>query len=449
MRAVAGDAFGRAVEGDDRHAEAAADRRVAEHPAVARPNGGDDRRRSPPASPRSGLRAPRPACRPSRSITPGDGPPPRGRGARRERERDECECDQPEHVRPPSTVSPPLHRERARGSRDLRGRARPYSGHGPTRVPRSRRCAAPARRGSARVCPAVGRTAARARHRRPRVEHRRVDLPTGRIVRRLAHARRPAQHRVRSAAPARSSPTRAPAGCRSSTRACASTRSEARSGRRATPPSRDDLRFAYVTDSGRQEVAVVDLRARRVVGRVPVGGPARHLALDVLGRRLWVALGSKAPRSRSSASTDPRAAAGVERVRPPFLAHDVGFEPGGRARLGHLRRPRPHRDLRRTTPAPRADAPRRRAAAARHLPRRSRVRDERRRRPPARACARRPPAPLSASAGRVVQRPARLRDDLHAVALAGDALHVQRAGAPLERVRVARSSHDACFVMAA
>ena len=55
----------------------------------------------------------------------------------------------------------------------------------------------------------------------------------------------------------------------------------------------DDLRFAYVTDSGRQEVAIVDLRARRVVRRVPSAARARHLTLDVLGRRLWVVLGSK------------------------------------------------------------------------------------------------------------------------------------------------------------
>ena len=39
--AVARDAFGRPVEGDERDAEAAADRRVAEHAAVARPHRGD------------------------------------------------------------------------------------------------------------------------------------------------------------------------------------------------------------------------------------------------------------------------------------------------------------------------------------------------------------------------------------------------------------------------
>src|SRR5688572_24285761 len=56
-----------------------------------------------------------------------------------------------------------------------------------------------------------------------------------------------------------------------------------------------DGRLAYVTDSAREEVAVVDVRGRRVVGRVRVGGPARHLSIDREGSRLWVALGNKAP----------------------------------------------------------------------------------------------------------------------------------------------------------
>src|SRR5687768_2223561 len=57
-----------------------------------------------------------------------------------------------------------------------------------------------------------------------------------------------------------------------------------------------DRRLAYVTDSAREEVAVVDIRGRRVVGRVAVGGPCRHLGIDRNGTRLWVALGNKAER---------------------------------------------------------------------------------------------------------------------------------------------------------
>lgn len=90
-----------------------------------------------------------------------------------------------------------------------------------------------------------------------------------------------------------------------------------------------DRRFAYVTDSERREVAIVDLRARRVVLRVPVGGPARHLSLDPLGRRLWVVLGSKSAEIAIVGLDGPRGPQVVDRVRPPFLAHDVGYEPRG------------------------------------------------------------------------------------------------------------------------
>ena len=91
-----------------------------------------------------------------------------------------------------------------------------------------------------------------------------------------------------------------------------------------------DRRLAYVTDSAGQEVAVVDVRGRRVVGRVPVGGPARHLGIDRDGTRLWVALGNKAPSLAVLSLAEPRRPRLVGTIRPPFLAHDVGFTPGGR-----------------------------------------------------------------------------------------------------------------------
>ena len=91
----------------------------------------------------------------------------------------------------------------------------------------------------------------------------------------------------------------------------------------------DDLRVAYVTDSAREEVAIIDLRARRVVRRVPVGGPARHLSLNVLGRRLWIVLGSKSPEIAIVGLDHSRGPRVVDRIRPPFLAHDVGYEPRG------------------------------------------------------------------------------------------------------------------------
>ena len=91
-----------------------------------------------------------------------------------------------------------------------------------------------------------------------------------------------------------------------------------------------DQRLAYVTDSARQEIVVVELGGRRVVGRVSVGGPCRHLGIDRAGTRLWTALGNKAERLAVLSLAEPGRPRLVGTVRPPFLAHDVGFTPSGR-----------------------------------------------------------------------------------------------------------------------
>ena len=91
-----------------------------------------------------------------------------------------------------------------------------------------------------------------------------------------------------------------------------------------------DRRYAYVTDSGRHELAVVDLSGRRVVGRVVVRGACRHLGIDRTGTRLWVSLGNAADELAVLSLSDPARPRVVGRIRPPFLAHDVGFTPGGR-----------------------------------------------------------------------------------------------------------------------
>jgi DNA-binding beta-propeller fold protein YncE len=91
-----------------------------------------------------------------------------------------------------------------------------------------------------------------------------------------------------------------------------------------------DGRLAYVTDSGRREVAVVDIRGRRIVGRVAVNGACRHLGIDLDGSRLWVALGNAAEELAVLSLSDPARPRVVGRIRPPLRAHDVGFTPGGR-----------------------------------------------------------------------------------------------------------------------
>jgi hypothetical protein len=88
--------------------------------------------------------------------------------------------------------------------------------------------------------------------------------------------------------------------------------------------------YAYVSDSDRGEIAVVALRSRRIVARIHVGGPVRHLSLDRFGRRLWAVLGNASPTVAvldASRAARPRL---LGTLRPPFNAHDVGFTPGGR-----------------------------------------------------------------------------------------------------------------------
>jgi DNA-binding beta-propeller fold protein YncE len=91
-----------------------------------------------------------------------------------------------------------------------------------------------------------------------------------------------------------------------------------------------DGRHAFVTDSGRADVAVVDVVRGRVVARVRLGGWPRHLSLDSRGRTLWVALGTEARAAAVVDVTRPADPRLLGRVRPPFLLHDVGFVPGTR-----------------------------------------------------------------------------------------------------------------------
>jgi DNA-binding beta-propeller fold protein YncE len=89
-------------------------------------------------------------------------------------------------------------------------------------------------------------------------------------------------------------------------------------------------RYAFVTDSRRFEVVAVDVVKGRIVARTDVGGPARHLSISSDGRILWVSLGSKAEVVAIVDVSRPWAPRLLHRIRPPFLAHDVGFAPGGR-----------------------------------------------------------------------------------------------------------------------
>ena len=84
---------------------------------------------------------------------------------------------------------------------------------------------------------------------------------------------------------------------------------------------------AFVTDSGRSGLAVVDTRRGTVVDRVRLPGWARHLTMAHDGLRVWAGLGS-ASEHVAVVSTAPLRHVG--NLTPGFLAHDVGLAPDGR-----------------------------------------------------------------------------------------------------------------------
>jgi DNA-binding beta-propeller fold protein YncE len=89
-------------------------------------------------------------------------------------------------------------------------------------------------------------------------------------------------------------------------------------------------RYAFVTDSGRVDVATVDVVRGVVVARLKLWQWPRHLSLSPDGHTLWVGLGTASSELAVVDVSDPLRPHLRGRVRPPFLAHDVGFAPGGR-----------------------------------------------------------------------------------------------------------------------
>jgi hypothetical protein len=89
-------------------------------------------------------------------------------------------------------------------------------------------------------------------------------------------------------------------------------------------------RYAYVTDSGRADLAVLDVLHARVVARLHLGGWPRHVSIDTGGRTLWVALGTAARDLAVVDVTRPLHPRRVGTIRPAFRLHDVGLVPGTR-----------------------------------------------------------------------------------------------------------------------
>lgn len=83
---------------------------------------------------------------------------------------------------------------------------------------------------------------------------------------------------------------------------------------------------AFVTDSGHSGVVAIDVVRGRILGRVGLPGWARHITIDAEGRRLWVGLGSV---SEHVAVVDVGRLRHSSNLTPGFGAHDVGVAPDG------------------------------------------------------------------------------------------------------------------------
>jgi DNA-binding beta-propeller fold protein YncE len=91
-----------------------------------------------------------------------------------------------------------------------------------------------------------------------------------------------------------------------------------------------DGRHAFVTDSGDARLVTIDAVRGAIVGYARLSQWPRHLSLARDGRTLWVSLGTAASAIAVVDVSDPARPAHVRTVKPPFLAHDVGFAPTGR-----------------------------------------------------------------------------------------------------------------------
>jgi DNA-binding beta-propeller fold protein YncE len=87
--------------------------------------------------------------------------------------------------------------------------------------------------------------------------------------------------------------------------------------------------LAYITDSTRQQVVTLDVDRGRVLARVDVPGPARHVTLTPDGEEIWTSLGSKAQLVAVLDARTARQPRLIGTFKPPFLAHDVVAAPDG------------------------------------------------------------------------------------------------------------------------
>jgi YVTN family beta-propeller protein len=91
-----------------------------------------------------------------------------------------------------------------------------------------------------------------------------------------------------------------------------------------------DHEHAYVTDDARGTLTAIDLRTRRVTATIQVGPGAHHLSFDAPADRAWVALGQSATTIVVLDTSDLDRPRVIGRFDPGFPAHDVEFTADGR-----------------------------------------------------------------------------------------------------------------------
>jgi DNA-binding beta-propeller fold protein YncE len=89
-------------------------------------------------------------------------------------------------------------------------------------------------------------------------------------------------------------------------------------------------RYAFVTEEASGDIVTVDVLRGRIVGRAFAGQRARHLSISPSGDTIWISLGAEAREIAVVDVSRPAHPRLVRRLRPPFLAHDIGWSPDGK-----------------------------------------------------------------------------------------------------------------------
>ena len=158
-----------------------------------------------------------------------------------------------------------------------------------------------------------------------------VDLPSGRVVRRIALPRDPEDIAANSGECSTAVVVSAAAGK-------VTVLDRETLGRRGViggfvaphiPEIAPGGQYAYVTDDARGAVTVISLADARVTSTIEVGAGAHHLSFDPIRRLAWVALGESARTIVILSTANQAHPRVIGRFDPGFLAHDVSFNPNG------------------------------------------------------------------------------------------------------------------------